>query len=170
MWFGVIGHKLLDLSLDHVTDRSGWAQLRWFFVEKDFRGQGLGSQLLKRALSFSKRAGYEGVFLWTVSDLDSAEGISESWVQTGQRKEGCDWASWAREQPGNSGFFKPMRINHHSSPQAGSTQESYILKRFPGEPGLLSVCRPNDLNYIGRMSIETLFSCVCDSAGANGRI
>jgi len=100
MWFGVMSEQTVGfIAVHHVTDRPGWAQLRWFFVEKDFRGRGLGSRLLKRALSFSKRAGYEGVFLWTVSDLDSARrAYQKAGFKLAEEKERCDWASWAREQ------------------------------------------------------------------------
>ena len=95
-----------------------------------------------------------------------------TWILRGGhiRKLGSNWPKKKRDvtghhghesSAGNSGFFKPMRINHHSSPQVGSTQESYILKRFPGEPGLLSVCRPNDLNYIGsHVNRDVIFVCV----------
>ena len=48
------------------------AQLRWFLVRPEARGQGLGTVLLERALTFSRVASYDRVVLWTVSQLDAA--------------------------------------------------------------------------------------------------
>src|SRR5438093_7578637 len=42
------------------------AQLRWFLVDPSARGQGLGRRLLAEAVEYSRREGYEAIFLWTV--------------------------------------------------------------------------------------------------------
>jgi len=48
------------------------AQLRWFLVRPEARGQGLGRALLERALTFSRVAGYDRVVLWTERCLEAA--------------------------------------------------------------------------------------------------
>jgi len=100
MWIGAAGKQTIGfIAVHHVTDRPNWAQLRWFFVEKDFRGQGLGSRLLEEAVAFCKKTGYEGVFLWTVSDLVAARRVyQKAGFKLAEEKEECDWAPWAREQ------------------------------------------------------------------------
>jgi len=100
MWISVAGEQTVGfIAVHHVTDRPDWAQLRWFFIEKNFRGRGAGSRMLERTLSFCKKAGYEGVFLWTVSDLDTARRIyQKAGFKLVEEKEGCNWAPWAREQ------------------------------------------------------------------------
>lgn len=48
------------------------ARLRWFMVEADYRGEGIGRELLRRALEFCRRLGFKSVWLWTVEQLETA--------------------------------------------------------------------------------------------------
>src|SRR5262249_28273927 len=48
------------------------AQLRWYLVDPSARGRGLGRKLIEEAVTFCRNAGYESVFLWTVSALTTA--------------------------------------------------------------------------------------------------
>ena len=48
------------------------AQLRWFLVHPNSRGQGLGRQLIAGALAFCRERKFKSVFLWTVSELPTA--------------------------------------------------------------------------------------------------
>lgn len=52
-----VGHSKVD------------AQLRWFLVHSDYRGLGIGKELLEEALRFCKERKYETIFLWTTSEL-----------------------------------------------------------------------------------------------------
>ena len=100
LWIGEMGGRRVgSIAVHHVTNRPGWAKLRWFLVEKEARGKGLGLRLLRTAIGFCKKAGYRGIFLWTVSDLDAARRLYEGvGFQLVEEKEGCAWASWAHEQ------------------------------------------------------------------------
>lgn len=61
------------------------AQLRWFLVHPDYRGEGIGKRLLKEALRFCKRRKYNAIFLWTTSELDAARHL---YTDIGFRKTG----------------------------------------------------------------------------------
>lgn len=72
LWIAEQAGKFLG-SIAIVQTPDKWeAQLRWFLVEPEAQGQGLGKQLLEEALAFCRRQGYQSVVLWTVSTLDSA--------------------------------------------------------------------------------------------------
>jgi N-acetylglutamate synthase-like GNAT family acetyltransferase len=61
-----------------VTHAPREAQLRWLLVHPQYREQGLGRKLVKNAVAFSRDAGYERIFLWTVNLLDAAAHIYHS--------------------------------------------------------------------------------------------
>ena len=54
------------------------AQLRWLLLTKEYRGKGLGKQLIGLALDFCRAQGFSGVFLWTVDNLVEAAGLYTS--------------------------------------------------------------------------------------------
>jgi peptidyl-dipeptidase Dcp len=54
------------------------AQLRYFILEKKYRGIGLGRRLISEWMDFYREKGYEGAYLYTTSGLDSAVHLYES--------------------------------------------------------------------------------------------
>ncbi|MDY9926791.1 GNAT family N-acetyltransferase [Methanosarcina sp.] len=59
------------------TDRCT-AQLRWFLIEPEFRGTGLGRQLITIALDYCKQKKFSRVFLWTMQGLEAAHHLYTS--------------------------------------------------------------------------------------------
>jgi len=53
------------------------ARLRWFIVEPQHQGLGIGKQLLEKAVAFSRKAGHPRLFLWTFQGLDPARKLYE---------------------------------------------------------------------------------------------
>jgi GNAT superfamily N-acetyltransferase len=54
------------------------AQLRWFLLHPDLRGQGVGRLLIEEAIRFCKENDYSLLFLWTVSALTAAAKLYRS--------------------------------------------------------------------------------------------
>ena len=65
-------------SIAIVKSDTGTAQLRYFLLEPETRGRGLGSRLVDMALNFCREKGYKHVFLETISDLETARHIYSS--------------------------------------------------------------------------------------------
>lgn len=65
-------------SISIVEASTEQAQLRWFLLHPDLRGQGIGRMLMDEAISFSKATGYSLIFLWTTSVLAAAAKLYES--------------------------------------------------------------------------------------------
>jgi DNA-binding MarR family transcriptional regulator/N-acetylglutamate synthase-like GNAT family acetyltransferase len=79
------------------------AQLRWFVIDENYQGLGIGKKLMETALNFCKTQNYQQVFLWTVSTLDTArylykkynfklteEKPNEEWTETKLMEERWD--------------------------------------------------------------------------------
>lgn len=64
-------------SIAIVKADENTAQLRWFLVEQEVRGKGLGNRLLHEAVEFSKCHNYRKIILWTVSNLKAARQLYE---------------------------------------------------------------------------------------------
>ncbi len=59
-------------SIAIVNSDKDIAQLRWFLIEDQARGKGLGNKLMYAAIKFSKRQNYKKIILWSVSNLEIA--------------------------------------------------------------------------------------------------
>lgn len=58
------------VAVTHTEEN--FAQLRYFFIEPELRGLGVGTDLLHKALDFCREKKYSHAFLWTVSAQESA--------------------------------------------------------------------------------------------------
>ncbi len=75
------------------------AQLRWFLIEPEFRGAGLGRILVTKAMEYCKSKNYNHVFLWTFKGLEAARHLYEDFGFTlTEEKENTTWKNRLIEQ------------------------------------------------------------------------
>lgn len=55
-----------------LMDRGDAAQLRYFLIEPEYRGMGLGRKLLDLYMDFLRECDYSATYLWTTHELDTA--------------------------------------------------------------------------------------------------
>jgi peptidyl-dipeptidase Dcp len=55
-----------------LMDRGSAAQLRYFLIEPEYRGIGLGAKLLSLYMDFLHQCKYKSSYLWTTHELDTA--------------------------------------------------------------------------------------------------
>lgn len=71
IWIAEDGDQIVGFIAMAGID-SETAQLRWFLIEPEYRGIGLGRRLMTVAMDHCREKGYRKVFLWTFSDLNAA--------------------------------------------------------------------------------------------------
>lgn len=88
-----------SIVLDGRLDAEGRAHLRWFITSDATRGNGVGRQLLERALAFSDAQGYESVYLWTFAGLTAARHLYEACgFELVYESPGARWGKTVLEQ------------------------------------------------------------------------
>lgn len=55
-----------------LMDRGDAAQLRYFLIEPEYRGIGLGTKLMNLYMDFLRECGYRKSYLWTTHELHTA--------------------------------------------------------------------------------------------------
>ncbi len=55
-----------------VMHRDDAAQLRYFLIEPEYRGIGLGAKLIDMCMEFLRERGYKRCYLWTTDELPAA--------------------------------------------------------------------------------------------------
>ena len=65
------------VAIDGRLKDSRGARLRWFIVDREYHGQGIGRLLMRKALLFCKETGCPKVYLWTFEGLDAARRLYE---------------------------------------------------------------------------------------------
>ena len=98
IWLAQADNRIVG-SVAIVGRPNRHAQLRWFFVHPDYRGHGIGKNLLKEALRFADRRNYTRVFLWTTSELDVARRLyEEAGFRKTAGKEHMVWGKTVKEE------------------------------------------------------------------------
>ena len=82
-----------------LMDRGEAAQLRYFLIEPEYRGIGLGSKLMDLYMDFLRECGYKRSYLWTTSELHSAISLYKRFgFQLTEEKESTAFGKLVTEQ------------------------------------------------------------------------
>ena len=69
------------------------AQLRWFVIDEQFQGLGIGKSLMDTALAFCRTQNYRHVFLWTVNILEAARHLYGKYgFERTEQKPNAEWS------------------------------------------------------------------------------
>ena len=91
MWIAELNGKIVGaVTAVHKDDFT--AQLRWFLMDPEVRGRGMGHKLLETLFDFCKDKEYKHIFLWTSNILEAARHLYKSYgfVIT-ETKENNEW-------------------------------------------------------------------------------
>jgi peptidyl-dipeptidase Dcp len=82
-----------------LMDRGSAAQLRYFLIEPEYRGLGLGSRLLNLYMDFLQECGYKESYLWTTHELSTAAFLYKRFgFQLTEEKESTVFGKPLKEQ------------------------------------------------------------------------
>jgi GNAT superfamily N-acetyltransferase len=82
-----------------LMDRGAAAQLRYFLIEPEYRGIGLGAKLLNMYMEFLHQCGYKSSYLWTTHELDTAAFLYKRLgFKLTEEKESTSFGKSLREQ------------------------------------------------------------------------
>ena len=82
-----------------LMDRGDAAQLRYFLIEPEYRGIGLGRKLLNLYMKFLRDCGYKESYLWTTHELYAAASLYKRLgFQLTEEKESTTFGKPLREQ------------------------------------------------------------------------
>jgi peptidyl-dipeptidase Dcp len=97
VWVCEHNDKIIGFLL--LMDRGKSAQLRYFLVEPEYRGIGLGSKLMNLYMDFLRECGYKASYLWTTHELTTAANLYKRFgFQLTEEKESTSFGKSLREQ------------------------------------------------------------------------
>lgn len=77
IWVAEYNEKIVgSIAIIKVSNKE--AKLRWFLIEPEFRGTGLGRKMMEQGMAFCQEKNFEEVSLWTFSDLKAARHLYHS--------------------------------------------------------------------------------------------
>ena len=77
-WLTTIDEKIVGaVVIDGSGVKTHEARLRWFVVDPEYQGRGIGQRLLSEAISFCKKANIHRIYLYSFAGLDPARHLYE---------------------------------------------------------------------------------------------
>jgi len=97
VWVYEHNNKMIGFLL--LMDRGESAQLRYFLIEPEYRGIGLGSKLMNLYMDSLRECGYRKSYLWTTHELETAAFLYKRLgFQLTEEKESTSFGKPLREQ------------------------------------------------------------------------
>jgi DNA-binding MarR family transcriptional regulator/GNAT superfamily N-acetyltransferase len=91
LWIAEVDGKMVG-SIAITRSDDNVAQLRWFILDENYHGVGIGKKLMEVAIDFCKKHGYTHVFLWTVSILVTARYLYQKYnFKLTEEKRNYEW-------------------------------------------------------------------------------
>lgn len=100
LWSAVSGDELAgSIVITGDRDHPDDARLRWYIVDPEYQGRGIGKALITKAIDFSRESGYKRIYLWTFRGLDQAQSIYEqNGFSIADERDVEQWGDIIREQ------------------------------------------------------------------------
>jgi GNAT superfamily N-acetyltransferase len=87
------------IAIDGADAFGEGARLRWFIVDPQFQGSGIGKNLIARAIAFCEQQQFPTVFLWTFKGLEDARRLYETvGFKLCEESQVAQWGQTIREQ------------------------------------------------------------------------
>ena len=97
IWLCEHGKRIIGSLI--LMDRGKAAQLRYFLIEPECRGIGLGSKLMTLYMDFLRECGYRESYLWTTHELEAAQILYKRFgFKLTEEKESTAFGKPLREQ------------------------------------------------------------------------
>ncbi|EJR24483.1 bifunctional helix-turn-helix transcriptional regulator/GNAT family N-acetyltransferase [Bacillus cereus] len=91
LWIAEVDGKISG-SIAITKSSNTVAQLRWFVLDENYQGMGIGKKLMETAINFCKEQGYQHIFLWTVSILGAARHLYKKYgFELTEEKPNEEW-------------------------------------------------------------------------------
>ncbi len=100
IWRAVQDHQTIGaIAIDGEDLSDNTAHLRWFIMDEAVRGQGIGRQLLQKALQFVDEQNFKETHLWTFKGLSAARHLYEAHgFELVEERMGNQWGQEVLEQ------------------------------------------------------------------------
>jgi DNA-binding MarR family transcriptional regulator/GNAT superfamily N-acetyltransferase len=100
IWLAMVNERIVgSVAIDGEDLGNNEAHLRWFILDDDCRGSGLGRKLIAEAMSFCNEQKFVSVQLWTFNKLIAARRLYQSFeFELLKEWEGDQWGSTITEQ------------------------------------------------------------------------
>jgi GNAT superfamily N-acetyltransferase len=99
-WVATVNGRIVgSVAIDGKEVQIHGARLRFFIVDSEFQGRGLGSMLLREAIEFCRRSNFRRLYLSTFAGLDPARHLYEKFgFVLAEEQEDNHWGKTVVEQ------------------------------------------------------------------------